>query len=431
MKIKLNEGQEAAKKAILDVVYRAKGDKDKFITFSGAAGTGKTTTFVEVVKSLKDLKIGLTAPTHKAVKVMRNMAYRANIDDIVDVRTIHSALGLAMKQVEGTEVLYRDEWAEEQEYDVLFIDESSMLDDDILGYILDSKSQTVVFIGDICQIGPVNVEAGTVSSVFTEVTRQVSLTKVMRQGEGNPIIELATKLRATQECDSLGWPQIQTETVSDGSGVEVLDKMDWFNKAVELFKSDEFKSNPDYCRCIAYTNGMVDKINDKVRRVIYGSDVAEYRVGDIVVAQGQGKLHKNSEECKISTIEDIEDGPYGIPCWSVSMVSLDNHSLYRVNILKKESVALHDEKLARLSNLANNMDKQNKRKHWREFWAIKKTFDSFKHIYATTAHKSQGSTMDYTLIWTPDLLRFGPTMEIKRLMYTATTRSSHRTIFAI
>ena len=429
--IKLNEGQEAAKKAIIDVVNRAKGDDDRYITFTGAAGTGKTTTFVEIVKSLKTKKIGLTGPTHKCVKVMRNMAYKANIDNLVDVRTIHSALGLAMKQVDGTEVLYRDEWAEEQVYDVLFIDECSMLDDAILGYILESISETIVFIGDKCQISPVMAESGEISKVFTEVDKQVELTEVVRQGSGNPIIELASKLRFIQEDMYAGWPSIQTNLLDDGSGVEVMDKMKWFNSAVEVFKSKEFKSNPDYARCIAYTNDMVDKINDKVRRVIHGSDVPDYLVGDIIVAQAQGKLHKNSEECRINTLEEIIDERFGISCWEMSISSLDNNSLYRVKVLKSESVGDFDQQLYKLSNLANNIDKLNKRKHWKAFWELKKTFDSFKHIYATTAHKSQGSTVNSTFIWTSDFLKFGTTMEIKQLVYTATTRSSHKTIFAL
>lgn len=429
--IKLNEGQEAAKKAILNVVNRVKGDDDRFITFHGAAGCGKTFTFVEIVKSLPEgLKVGLTGPTHKCVKVMRNMAYSAGIDGRVDVRTIHSALGLAMKQVDGTEVLYRDEWAEEQEYDVLFIDESSMLDDIILGFILESKSRTVIFIGDNKQIGPVNSERGAVSSVFTQVTKQVSLTEVVRCGSDNPIIELATKLRLVQDDTHAQWPSIETNLLEDGSGVEVLPKMDWFNSVVDIFKSKEFKSNPDFCRCIAYTNDMVDKINAKVRRTIHGSDVAEYLVGDIVVAQSQGKLHKNSEECRVLSVDDHEDEVHGIPCWNISLSSLDNHSIYRVLILKECSISEVDHKLVRLANLANDIDKQNKRTHWKAFWSLKKTFDSFKHIYATTAHKCQGSTVNYTYVWSPDFFRFGATIEVKRLVYTATTRSSHRTVFA-
>lgn len=430
----LNDGQQAAKSKILEIINRSnpsKDDDDRYITFHGPAGTGKTFTFVDVVKSIDPtFTIGLTSPTHKAVKVMRQMAYNVGIDDRVDIRTIHSALGLSMKQVEGDEVLVRDQWAEEKVYDILFIDESSMLDDELLGYILDCQSTSIIFIGDKCQINPVNSNPGEISSVFTQVDEQVGLTQVMRQGEGNPIIDLATMLREIQNDIYAEWPPIQTNLLGDGAGVEVLPRMEWFKRAVSIFKSEDFLNDPDYCRCVAYTNDMVETINKTVRETIHGKDVAEFLVGEIIVAQGQGKLHKNAEECKILEINETIEEYTNIPCYEMLLSSLDNHSVYRVNILKDESRHIYNQKLERLANLANNLDRSNKRQHWRDFWAIKKTFDDFKHVYAMTAHKSQGSTFHHTFVYTPDFIRFGSTMEVKQLLYTATTRSSFRTTFA-
>jgi hypothetical protein len=270
---------------------------------------------------------------------------------------------------------------------------------------------------------------GQVSKCFTDVTRQCGLTEVVRQGAGNPIIELATDFRLIQNDIYANWPPIQTKLLDDGSGVEVLDKMSWFNRAVEIFKTPEFKSNPDYARCIAYTNDMVDTINDRVRKAIYGFDVKDFLVDEIIVAQSAGKLHKNAEEMKIMSCEEIDDDLHNLPCWSMQLSSIDTNNVYTVQVLKPSAKNAYEDMLSKYAERAR-LDKANKRQHWRNFWDLKNTFSPFKHIYAMTAHKSQGSTMDYTFIWSPDFMKFGATMEIKQLLYTAITRSSHRTIFA-
>lgn len=427
----LNEGQEQAKKVVLGVINRSnKATGDKFATFKGPAGSGKTFTLQQIIHSVPPhMTIGLTAPTHKATKVIRKMAYEAGIDGQCDIRTIHSALGLTMKQVEGDEVIHRDPYAEEKYYDVLFIDEGGMLGDELLGYIIGSPSQTIIFIGDEAQIGPVDGEVGNISKIFTEVETQCELTEIVRQADGNPIIELATALRECQKDFEAGWPTIVTNLQEDGGGVEVLERSDWFAQCVEVFKSGEFEGDPDVARCVAYTNSQVEEINRAVRRTIHGRDVAEYLEGEMLVAQNAGKMHKNAEEMRIIELEAIDHDIYNIPCWQMTLSSLDTDSIYRVNVLKAEYQSIFQDKLSKLSTKAR-LDKSNARHHWRDFWALKKEFDEFKHVYAMTAHKSQGSTFRETYIYTPDFLRFGASPNTKRLMYTATTRSSYKSIFA-
>jgi exodeoxyribonuclease-5 len=429
--VTLNDGQANAKKVVLGIINRKFNSKiDKFITLRGPAGCGKTFTVTEILKGLgPSVSVGLTSPTHKACAVLRQMAFTAGITNRCDIRTIHSALGLSLKQVDGAEVISKDKYAEERIYDVLFIDECSMIGDDLLSYIIRSDSRTIIFVGDIAQISPVDGISGEVSKTFTEVSEILELTDIVRQAQGNPIIELATALRLCQEDMCQGWPKILPRLLEDGSGVDVLPKSKWFSDAVSVFSSEEFKKDPDLCRCVAYTNKTVDMINDRVRKVIHGQDVAEYIKNETIVAQGSGKFHKNAEEMRIMSLESIDDEVYNLPCWSMKLYSLHDDVIHNVLVLDESSKKRYQAELNKFSELAR-IDSQNKGQHWKSFWSLKNTFDDFKHIYAMSAHKSQGSTIKLVYVYTPDFVKFGATMDIKRLMYTATTRASFKTTFA-
>ncbi len=86
--------QEEAIEKMHDFFEPLLGGK-KFFLLSGYAGTGKTFTITEFVKGLdKDVRVILTAPTNKAVRVLDRMAEATGLS--VDTGTIHSLLGLVL-----------------------------------------------------------------------------------------------------------------------------------------------------------------------------------------------------------------------------------------------------------------------------------------------------------------------------------------------
>lgn len=415
----------------------------RFHTMHGPAGSGKTTVLQQIIKQIPAYKtIGLTSPTHKSAKVLRRMAREAGISNRVAISTIHSALGLVMKQVRGDEVLVKEPFAEEKIFDVLVVDEAGMLNDELIMYILESQSAKIIFVGDMCQIGPIQssvvsdddnyVPTGEddVSKVFTEVENMSALTEVVRQAEGSPIIQLATQFRIAQEDMYAPLPTIETHTTPEGNGIITMPNGNWVDSAMEKFKSEEFLNDPDHCRMVCYTNAMVDFCNDLVRKRIFGNDVPEWKVDDIIIAQEQGMTWKNADELRIVSIEEHYDNEYEVPCWRVQLESIDDHKLHNAVIVKGDYLDHYQHRLNAIAERANT-DKNMAGMHWRQFWGMRKKFNTFKHIYAITAHKSQGSTFDYTYVFTPDFYKFGATMSIKRLLYTAITRSRHTTFFAM
>ena len=67
-----------------------------FFLLAGYAGTGKSTIVFAVIKELVRLgkRVAITAPTNKAVEVVRNIAIKQGLS--VDCLTIHQLMGLSI-----------------------------------------------------------------------------------------------------------------------------------------------------------------------------------------------------------------------------------------------------------------------------------------------------------------------------------------------
>ncbi len=445
---KLTNGQEKAKQEVLSTCRSPKIEANKYHLLFGPAGSGKTTLLQDIIQSLpKGSRIGFAAPTHKAAKVLRKMAFRIGISDLVKIGTIHSFLGLKLTRKYGEEIITKPKFAVESIFDYLFIDEGSMLGDELLEYIIDCNSSKVIFVADEAQIGPIvkvmdddgayhvdNVNDAPLSSIFAQVDHQSELTEIMRQANDSPIIRLSTKFRIAQKNIHLGFPSIENDLDADGNGVAVTPFNEWTAELISQFKSQAFRDDPDYCRVVCYTNGAVDEVNNFIRQHIYGTDVAEYVDGEIIVAQTSGSTpdsYKNAEEFVVESSEQFTDDEYHIECIELVLKSLDDGRYHTVRTVAKSCRQDFENQMQRLADRAREAGKVGGAPYWREFWAMKDKFKEFKYVYALTAHKSQGSTFTYTYIYSSDFIRFGPSIQVLRLLYTAMTRSEKKTSFSL
>lgn len=421
--ITLTEEQEECVK-FLNEKFKSKSPNDRISTLAGVAGAGKSTSIVELVRMILKraprAKIGILAPTHKAVSVNRKMVMDAGFGDTnISCSTLHSALGLKHVIKDGTESFEQDRYGVKKYFRYTIIDECSMIDDDLLEYIVDSDWNKILFVGDECQISPVNYEVGEVSRTF-ETENLSRLDKVVRQAENSPIISLATNIRLSQQ-NVVGWPAIEQETDMFGGGVFVLTDSEWERKLFEMIDLDD----PDTTRAVAYRNATCRDLNLKVRRHLFGDDVYQWKVGETIVANGsREQTYTNNQEVLVTEIEDFVDSTHEVPCDLVTVQSHDGET-FMIKLIKEEYKQTYQYRLDTIRDRAY-LDKS----AWKEFWALKKAFDDFRHIYVGTVHKSQGSTFKNTFVYTPDILAMGPTLEAKQLLYTATTRSSESTFFA-
>ena len=190
--MELTESQQQAKTIIL----KALEPKNGLCLLSGFAGTGKTFLVTNLVKEFQDegLEVTIGTPTHKAASVCREMLFKAGLR--CEVETVHKIFGLrVLNSYTGKTGLTAPS---KRHYGVLIVDEASMIDQGLYRAIIE-HSERVLFVGDPAQLPPIAEdkpgEELALSPVFTDIIHRAHLSEVLRQAEGNPIIQLATFLR--------------------------------------------------------------------------------------------------------------------------------------------------------------------------------------------------------------------------------------------
>lgn len=149
--------------------------KHSFSVITGGPGTGKTYTVVRVLSTLlklqPDLKIALAAPTGKAAARMQESIDNALATDKLPefdllnaqltqkASTIHRLLGAQR----GTRY-FRHHQTHPLPFDVVVIDEASMIDTEMFDYLLNAigENTKLVLLGDKDQLAP--VETGSILS---------------------------------------------------------------------------------------------------------------------------------------------------------------------------------------------------------------------------------------------------------------------------
>lgn len=152
---------------------------------AGYAGTGKTTIAKEIPALLRRGKVHYCAFTGKAASVMAGKGCHG-------ARTIHSLIYRPVEKLGGEVEFVVCEDADISPFDVLAVDEGSMVNNEMLDDMLSFGCRIVSFL-DPFQLPPVS---GT--GVLVTGTPDVMLTEIHRQAAENPIIRLSMRLRDGQ-----------------------------------------------------------------------------------------------------------------------------------------------------------------------------------------------------------------------------------------
>ena len=334
---------------------------------TGGPGTGKTMIQNAILYAVETLAPGSRilniAPTGRAARRMYESTGH-------EARTIHSALGLYAGE-EGAKL-------EKLEYELIIVDESSMIDNALASYLFSAIPDgcRTVIVGDDKQLPSVGPGSVLRELIGSGVVPTSVLTTVFRQSKGSSIGINAKKIT-----------EGKTEIVEDDSFqmIEVSGTEQIADKVRELY--DQYRQEYDLSELTVLspyrvkTATGVNALNASLQNLVFPNkeqEAAGFITGDKVMYTKNSNGLTNGEIGEIVSIAE-NDGEPAITC---------NFS--------GQEVTLEDDDIMNLT-LA----------------------------YATTIHKSQGS--EYKVV----ILVMDPAHKImhkRNLVYTAITRAKQKCI---
>lgn len=429
--IVLTRSQE---RALQDLLWAFENRKPG-IVLEAPAGTGKTFLVGVFITQLlnEGYSVCATAPTNKAVGVLRG-----KIPAGCDTQTTHQLLSLRPQ--------YRvDDWLktslsiryssrkDEEHYDVVIVDECSMVDITLLSHILNLWYKPfLVFVGDRVQLPPPasNEEESPVFGFPGFV--HTNLSEIVRQKEGSPIIELATAIRQAKSK----YPSFMIKDFANNGDLQIVRK----NDSRELFDT----------RILAWTNETVERYNNGFHVLNTGSVDVPYCRGETIIFDRPYKVgfgeeapieYNNGDEMVISTVH-LEPHPIyrDIWCWKlflrgrtvpIYLPEKPEQAEHKIDRLWRRWQNMQRRKLGHANRMLTAREKAIASRIHARAVALYEAFASVKLGYASTVHKSQGSTLRSVLVDMADLNRNRSWREYNQLLYTAVTRPSERLLILV
>jgi hypothetical protein len=423
-----------------------------FFTLAGYAGTGKSTCIKKILDEYQH-HVVVSAPTHKAKKVLMNTTG-------MNAQTLHSLLGLR-PDVDLDNFNPNDPEfgpiAEPKisDYDFVVIDEASMINQELYNMIVEKTKDTktkVLFMGDPAQIPPVGEKE---SVVFNQKTNEFhQLTKIERQNDTNPIFSVSDVLRNNLNRTDGGFKR-KSKVNKQGEGIIFTNSKEEFRKAIlEKYTSEEFKTNTDFAKVIAWRNKTVMAANKVIRTALFGKDTDIIEIGDILMgyrsvrsSSAQYNIIENSADYRVVEKTDLMENKYGILGYTVRLREDLPHNKFKFKDVFIVDVNNHENlhKYAEKHDYYRDLGKKRKEiGSWVEYYNFRrhnilmKTIDKYKdgkprgkydiivkdmdYAMAITCHKIQGSTYSHVFVMENDIDMNWLIKEKNQLKYTSFTR---------
>lgn len=363
------------------------------IIITGGPGTGKTTIINCILDIFRRLnyKVALAAPTGRAAKRMSE-----STGDTAS--TIHRLLEYGFSMGEGNQSFEKNE-ENPLEYDVLIIDEASMIDIVLMNSLLKAVSlgTRIVFVGDINQlpsVGPGNVLKDLIDSNLLEVVR---LNKIFRQAGESMIVVNAHRIN-NGELPILNEKDKDFFFIDSFTGDRIKKKI--IELCTQRLNQYNFMEDIQIITPVKKGPAGVYELNSALQNSVNPPtpEKNEKSIGSNVFREGDKIMQiKNNYQKEWDSLEGGEKGK-GIFNGDIGLIE-------RINLEGKKLIAIFD------------YDK-------RVVYDFEE-LDEIMHSYAITVHKSQGS--EFPVVIMP-IFR-GPNILLNRnLFYTAVTRAKDMVI---
>ena len=390
--IEQSENIKYTQEQINAVLYAVKSG---VFVLTGGPGTGKTTIIKALIGVFSQLnkKIALAAPTGRAAKRMTQATG-------MEARTMHRMLEMSFEN--SLEPRFNKNEEDPLDYDVIIIDETSMVDIFLLRALLKAVSlgTKLIFIGDSDQlpsVGPGNILGDIIRS---NIFNSIRLDRIFRQSEESLIITNAHNINSgimpvltSKDKDFFfierSSPQIIAQTVVDLCKNRLPAKYgdDIINKIQVLTPSKK---------------GITGTFN---LNILLQNELNPFEYGK---REKKALTHIIRENDKIMQIRNN----YGIE-WKQEKEGISGVGVYNGDIGVIKAVDSMDETVTiefddeKIVNYDFSM------------------LDEIIHAFAITIHKSQGS--EYPIVILPVSYEV-PKLHTRNLLYTAVTRAQSMVI---
>ena len=361
---------------------------NNFFILTGGPGTGKTTTLNGIIDILKSRgnSMALAAPTGRAAKRISELTG-------IEAKTLHRLL--EVEWINKGKATFGRNSRNPLDFDVIIVDEMSMVDVILFKALLDATRVTtkLILIGDSDQlpsIGPGNVLNDLILSGKVPIVR---LDKIFRQSDESQIVSVA------HEIINGNIPDISKKD-TDFFFINSTSPFDLCNKLVELCKSRlpsafGFSSLQDIqvlCPSRKMEGGSVN-LNLVLQEALnppkketpekYFKGVP-FRVGD--------KVMQIKNDYDIMWVSDKGETGAGIFNGDIGFITKIDNKSGLINVKYDDKTATY----------------------------YQENLDLIEHAFAITIHKSQGSEFECVLL---PLLDTPSQLQYRNLLYTGITRA--------
>jgi exodeoxyribonuclease-5 len=433
----------------------------------GPAGTGKTYLVKALImnSNISYSLIGLSAPTHKAARVLNESIRLPNIK----VNTLQSDLGLKLNfDVEKFDISSPPFDPRGRikigDFKLYIVDESSMINRSLLGLlekVAKSNKVKLIYIGDSSQLPPV----GELYSPAFKGIKTFSLTEIVRQGDDNPISILLNILRDDIKNKTYNFLNYIYNNPSRFNqdyikGYQVCNSADFQQLVYTNFRDEELTKNVDYAKVVAFTNHCVSYWNKLIRNaIIEDCDKSIITKNDLIIAyttivnKFNEAVIKNSEEYILQDVVNYVHPRYELKGFMVRFIAIHGGNtttpLFVIDHSDRFTVSKYVQMSKSLIDAAKSAKSSQRAQCWRDYYEFKESCllladimtSDMKILYkrdldygfALTSHKSQGSTFDTVFVDVNDIVYNTKTgrpwanaEEVNRRLYVACSRAKNK-----
>ena len=363
------------KKAIIKAI------NNNLTIITGGPGTGKTTIIKAIVSLLKDTckvkleDIALLAPTGRASKKMMESTG-------VSASTIHKYLGWDKERN-----MFRVDAYHPNQEDYIIVDETSMIDTVLMSSLLKGikRDAKIILVGDYFQLPSVSQGQVLKDLIESEMLDVIKLNRLYRQNEDSYIINLAYEIKDKDLNEYFTNKKDDYNFIICDNDVVINNINEIVNKAISRGYDD--KTIQVLAPMYKSING-IDNLNKSLQEIFNPSspEKNEIIMSEVIYREGDKILQLVNDPDN-----NVFNGDIGY------IVSINNRKTTEVIIDYDGNYVTYPR------------DK----------------FNNFRHGYAISIHKAQGSEFNMVII--PFVNSF-KRMLYNKLVYTAVTRAKNKLI---